>query len=447
MRRLPIRARLTVVFASAMAIVLAVVGGLLYVRLGASLEEQLDERLEARAEQLSVLAGSSGSPRLLEGGEEDFAQVVGPDGAVMANTPGLEDPLLSEAERARIREGRIVVEKEVAAVDDEAEQARVLALALEDGTLILAGESLEDRDEALAGLLAQLLVLGPIALALAAGAGYVLAGAALRPVGAMRRRAGEISADTSGRRLPMPEARDEIFRLGETLNEMIDRLDEGLRRERRFVADAGHELRTPLALLRTELELARRRPRSQADLEQALDSAVEEVDRLSRLAEDMLVLASTEEGRLPLDESEFPVRELLEGVARRFGARAAAAGRTLELSTPAPTTLRGDRLRLEQALGNLVDNALRHGNGPIRLAAAARNGSLALRVSDAGAGFPPQFIPRAFERFSRVDEARARGGAGLGLAIVDAVARAHGGSVEAANEPRGGAVVTVVLPG
>jgi len=445
MSRLPIRARLTVVFAVTMAIVLAAVGGLLYVRLGASLEEQLDERLEARAEQL---AGSSGTPRALEGGEEEFAQVVGAHGAVLAATPGLEDvPLLSEDERARARDGRLAVEKEVASGDDEAEKARLLAFPGENGRLILVGGSLEDRDEALVGLLGQLLVLGPVALALAAGAGYVLAGAALRPVGAMRRRADEISADTSARRLPVPEARDEIFRLGETLNEMLDRLDEGLRRERRFVADAGHELRTPLALLRTELELARRRPRSQAELERALDSTAEEVDRLSRLAENMLVLASAEEGRLPIDETEFPVRELLESVARRFEARATAAGRALELSAPTRITLKGDRLRLEQALGNLVDNALRHGSGQVRLDAAARNGLVELRVSDEGVGFPPEFISRAFERFSRADAARGRGGAGLGLAIVDAVARAHGGSAKAANETGGGAAVTVVLPG
>jgi two-component system, OmpR family, sensor kinase len=447
MRRLPIRARLTLVFALAMAVVLAAVGALLYVRLGASLDEQLDERLEARAGLLAQLVRGGGPPRALEGGEEEFAQVVGPDGAVLAATPGLADaPLLSEGELARARERRLVIEKELASGADEAEESRLLVSSVDDGTLILVGGSLEDRDEALAGLLAQLLVLGPVALVLASGAGYLLAGAALRPVAAMRRRAGEISADTSGRRLPLPDAHDEVFRLGETLNEMLARLEEGLRRERRFVADAGHELRTPLALLRTELELARRRPRSQEELEHALDSAAEEVDRLTRLAEDMLVLASTEEGRVRLRESDVSVRELLEGVALRFGARAAAAGRALVLSTPSQTTLRGDRLRLEQALGNLVDNALRHGDGPIRLEAAPRNGSLELSVSDEGAGFPPTFIAGAFERFSRADEARTRGGAGLGLAIVDAVARAHGGSVRAGNETGGGAVVTIVLP-
>jgi two-component system OmpR family sensor kinase len=415
MSRLPIRIRLTLVFALAMAIVLAAVGAFVYIRLGTALEEQLDESLEARAVTLADAVRRGELPRPLPAGEEEVAQVLGPDGRVLAATPGLGDkPLRSDGD------------------------TRVLTRRAEGGLLIAVGGSLEDRDEALAGLLTQLLLGGPVALLLAAAAGYLLAGAALRPVEAMRRRAGEISADTSGRRLPLPAARDEVFRLGETLNAMLDRLDAGLRRERRFVADASHELRTPLAILRTELELALRRPRSEPELAHALRSAAEEVERLTRLAEDLLVLASSEDGRLVLDESEFQLRELLDGVARRFAARA-----SLEVESP-ERAVTADRLRLEQALGNLVENALRHGAGSVRLEAAAENGSLVLRVSDHGPGFPQDFLPRAFERFSRADEARSRGGAGLGLAIVDAVAGAHGGTATASND--GGAVVALVLP-
>jgi signal transduction histidine kinase len=225
---------------------------------------------------------------------------------------------------------------------------------------------------------------------------------------------------------------------------MLDRLDAGLRRERRFVADAGHELRTPLALLQTELELALRRPRSLDELERALRSAAEEVDRLARLADDLLVLASTADGRLPLQTTTFAAGELLAGVARRFRPRAEAAGRALETVSPPDLVLSADRLRLEQALGNLVDNALRHGDGTVRVEAASDGSGVALRVSDGGAGFPAGLLPRAFERFSRADEARSRGGAGLGLAIVEAVAHAHGGRAEAVTD--GGAVVAVRIP-
>lgn len=297
-------------------------------------------------------------------------------------------------------------------------------------------DALGDRDEVLASLLALMLVVGPVALLLAAFAGHRLAGAALRPVESMRREAAEISSETSGRRLPVPVARDEVRRLGETLNEMLERLDEGLLRERRFVADAGHELRTPLSLLLTELELALRRPRSNEELQSAIRSATDEVERLIRLAEALLVLDRSGAAAQP---RELDARELLDAVARRFAARAAAQGRAILVE--AQGQIAGDGDRLEQALGSLVDNALTHGRGTVRLEAERAGEEISLRVSDEGPGFPDDFLPHAFERFSRADEARAGGGAGLGLAIVKAVARAHGGRAVAV-----GATVTIVVP-
>jgi two-component system, OmpR family, sensor kinase len=298
-------------------------------------------------------------------------------------------------------------------------------------------EATEERDETLATLLTLLLVVGPIALLLASLAGYLLAGAALRPVEAMRRGAAEISASTSGRRLPLPPASDEVRRLGETLNAMLARLDEGLERERRFVADAGHELRTPLATLRFELELALRQPRPSEELVAALRSAAEEVERLVRLAEDLLVLSRDGEGGPPLRRTRVEVSDLLETVAARFR----RDDRAIKVVVPAGLVLEADRIRLEQALGNLVDNALRHGRGTVRLLAEAGEGEVVFRVRDEGLGLPPEFAPRAFERFSRADAARSGGGAGLGLAIVAAVARAHGGRVSA-----DGAEVTLAIP-
>ena len=277
--------------------------------------------------------------------------------------------------------------------------------------------------------------------------GYLLAGAALGPVEAMRRRAEEVSSERTGQRLPLPAARDEIRRLGETLNAMLARLEAGIARERRFVADASHELRTPLALLRTELELALRRPRPVAELEQALSSALEEVDRVVRLAEDLLVLARADDGRLGLRRAPIAASDLLESVARRFAARAAAEGRAIEVGEWANGSVLADQLRLEQALGNLVDNALSYGAGTVRLEARLSDGELELRVSDEGAGFPAAFLPHAFERFARADEARGGGSTGLGLSIVQAIARAHDGTARAENGASGGgAVVWMTFP-
>jgi signal transduction histidine kinase len=443
--RLPLRLRLTLVFAVAMAVVLAAVGTFLYVRVGDSLREQVDERLATQAETLAATVVGGDVEPTLPGGEDEFAQVLGRNGEVAAATPGYEEPLLAPEELTAAHDGRVRASLTVAPPgEDEREPARLLAVPAGPSTVVV-GASLEDRADALDGLLAQLLVGGPIALLLAAGAGYVLAGAALRPVEDMRCRAGKISAETSGERLPLPAARDELHRLGATLNAMLDRLDAGLRRERRFVADASHELRTPLSLLRAELDLALRRPRTAEELGAALRSASEEVDRLTLLAEDLLLLAASENGDLPLRPGPVGVHELLDGVASRFSTRAEAAGRQLALGAAAGEVT-ADRLRLEQALGNLVDNALRHGDGRIVLEAFGTDGGTALRVRDEGPGFAPGFVGRAFERFSRDDDARTSAGAGLGLAIVEAVARAHGGEARARNRPEGGSEVTIVLP-
>ncbi|HEU5489919.1 MAG TPA: ATP-binding protein [Gaiellaceae bacterium] len=436
MNRLPIRLRLTLVFALVMAIVLALLGGFLYYRLGSSLDERIADDLESRSATLAELvrAGDAAGlePALLRG-EEGVVQVIGPDGASLLPS---DDPVLAAGELELARHASLRIERA---------GFRLRADPVRD-SVVVVGESLEDRDEALDALLRQMLIALPLALLASSAIGYVVAGAALRPVEAMRRRAAEISSDTPERRLPLPRASDEIRRLGETLNEMLARLDAGLTRERRFVADASHELRTPLASLRTELELVSRRARTQAELESALHSASEEVERLVRLAEALLVLARADDGELGLRVQRHSASDLLDAVARRNRARSAACARELVVSAPRDLDLRGDRERLEQALDGLVDNALLHGGGAVYLDARAEDGSVVLAVSDEGDGFATGFLPHAFERFSRSDAARTAGGTGLGLAIVDAIARAHGGSAQATNGAGGGAHVWIVLP-
>jgi heavy metal sensor kinase len=436
--RLPIRLRLTLVFAVVMAVVFAAVGAILYVRLGDTLDERIADTLEART---SALASTFDVSSPAAAGEEGLAQVLEIDGSIVAgSTVAAERPLLSNDQLAQARTGSIVFDVELTS-----EAYRLRATPVDD-RVVVVGEPLDDRDEALAGLLAQLSIVLPLALLVSSAIGYLVAGAALRPVEAMRRDAAEISADTPERRLPLPRAHDELYRLAETLNEMLERLDAGLERERRFVADASHELRTPLAALRTELELAARRPRTQAELEAALGSAGEEVDRLVRLAEDLLVLARAEDDGLVLDIGRHDVRAVLDAVAARNDARAVLERRTLAVSAPAGLVVVGDRRRLEQALEALVDNAFRHGTGTVRLEGSGADDEVVLEVADEGQGFPPEFLPHAFERFSRADEARSGGGAGLGLAIVQAIAVAHGGAAGAAMGAGGGTAVWISVP-
>jgi heavy metal sensor kinase len=449
MSRIPVRLRLTLAFALAMAVVLGGVGALLYLRLGDSLSAQLDKTLQTRAQAVSALVRETGGDTVLApGDDEGFAQILEPGGALLASSrPVGPQALVSQRELSRAGASPLFLRHD-SVPGLEGEPARLLVTPVEAQgrrLFVVVGALLEDREEALEGLLGELLVVGPLALLLASLAGYLLAAAAIRPVEAMRRRAAEISSERPGRQLPLPKARDEIRRLGETLNAMLGRLEAGLERERRFVADASHELRTPLALLQTELELALRRPRSNEELQEALRSAAAEVDRLTRLAEDLLVLARMEEDGIPLRRATLVPADLLEAVARRFVARAASEGRSIEVAATANEAILGDRIRLEQALGNLVDNSLRHGAGKIRLEAERRDGRIELRVSDEGTGFPADLLPRAFDRFTRADEARSDGASGLGLAIVEAIARAHGGKAHAVNGTEG-AAVSLSLP-
>jgi signal transduction histidine kinase len=435
--RLPVRIRLALVFSVAMALVLAGAGWFAYARAGSDLDRALDQQLQGRAQDLSALIRRGGSlgttdGRLVEHGES-FAQLLRPDGGVVDATPPLgRASLLRAEERARVRHpGVFINRRSVPGLD---EPARMLAVPL-SGEILVAGATRENRAEILASLRDAFLIGGPLALVLASAAGYLLAGAALRPMEAMRRRAAEISASSLDERLPVSEGRDEVARLGRTLNAMLARLESGVARERRFVADASHQLRTPLALLKAELDLALGRARSADELRAALTAAAETSDQLSRLAEDLLLLARAEEGRVELKRDQVDVADLLQNVGDRFGVEVDAA----------PIVLSADRLRLEQALGNMVDNALRHGGGRVTLSAEARNGTTELHVLDEGAGFPEGFVSRAFERFSRVDAGLA-GGSGLGLAIVETIASAHGGRAHAANRAGGGADVWLALP-
>jgi two-component system OmpR family sensor kinase len=260
----------------------------------------------------------------------------------------------------------------------------------------------------------------------------------------LRRRAAAVTPGEPSE-LPVPPSGDEVSRLAATLNDMLARLHAAFEHERRFVADASHELRTPLALLRTELDLALRRPRSREELESALRSAAEETQRLSRLADDLLLIARADQGPLPMRREVVAAGDLLADAATRFASRASSLGRELRVE-PTDLEVDADPLRAGQALVNLVDNALTHGDGTVQLAAEERNGLVELHVRDEGDGFPAEFRTRAFDRFSRADEARSRGGSGLGLSIVELVGRAHGGGAGIAQRPQGGADVWLTLP-
>jgi signal transduction histidine kinase len=451
MSRVPIRLRVTLAFALVSAVVLGALGYFIYARFDAELSEQIDQSLRTHGDDIAslVAAGDLARNAKLLGREESFAQVLTAEGRTYATTPQLgANPQITPAEAARAgRESFLVTRPHVRSLTGQARLlARPAAGPRGESFVVVTAASLDDRNESLANLRTLLLIGIPVALLLASMAGYVVSGRALRPVEAMRRRAAAVSAAEPDQRLPLPEADDEIRRLGDTLNGMLGRLEAAIERERAFVDDASHELRTPLAMHKTELELAVRYAKTPEEMRAAMMSAIVEVDRLIELAEDLLVLARSAEGNLALDLRPVGVADLLGDVRERFSARMGEAGRRLVLEPADGLTVEGDRLRLDQALSNLVENAIQHGGGEITVRASEREEDVAIHVEDRGPGFAPEFIGRAFERFSLGDPSRRGDGTGLGLAIVEAIARAHRGSAHAANRDGDGADVWIELP-
>ncbi len=440
---------MTLAFAAGMAVVLLVVGLLIYVRYKDELTSSVDQNLGSRATDITTLLRESDSYNdILATDRERYAQILTPSGRVLDTTAvhrGRSALPSSDLREARI--GAVSLERGgIPSVDGTARLYAIPVTVHGRRVIVVTGISLDERDDALRSLRTLLLLGGPTALLLALIVGYAAVAASLRPVEAIRRQAAEISAVDGTQRLPVPIANDELRRLGETLNQMLARLETALERERSFVDDASHELRTPLAMHRAELEVALRYSGTADELRAAIASAIEEVDRLSQLTEDLLVLARSDKGQLATQLERVQVGVLLETVRDRILARADAGGRPLDVEEADDLAVDADRPRLEQALGNLIDNALRHGEGPIRLSVRHDDSRVELHVSDAGHGFPPQFLGHAFERFSRPDSARAGTGTGLGLAIVEAIAEAHGGTAGAANQDSGGADVWIVIP-
>ncbi|HEY2480021.1 MAG TPA: ATP-binding protein [Solirubrobacterales bacterium] len=415
--RLPVRLKLTLAFTVAIAAVLVATALFLYLRLRTELDNRIDQSLEARLELVSTrLENGGGGARALTRevarGEEGsgFVQIVLPGSrTVVGAREGLGDePVLESSDLRRLAEDGGTYDLQSG--QPELGPIRIAAAPVAVGAhyyIVAVGAPLEERNEALSNVRTLLLIGGPVALILAALTGWVVIGLALRPV-----------------------------------DRMLVRLEDGLRRERTFVADASHELRTPLTQLKMELELMRReRPRGD-EFDAALAAAIGDTDRLATLSEDLLVLARADRDRLPVSREEVDLGALLAAVAARYPADPVeVVGKAGEKRM----TVRADRARLEQALGNLVDNALAHGAPPVRLSAVRRGAGVELHVTDAGGGFPPDFLPQAFDRFSQVSPGDEGSGTGLGLAIVRAIAEAHGGTAVVANRD-GGADIWLALP-
>lgn len=445
---MPIRVRLAGLFAFG-ALLVAFVGGAVFLHLlGADLLRSIDRSLSAASAPVvqTVADTGPGTPDLPDatasGPGGIFTEVVTPQGAVVSSS--LTRPLIAGDVLAGARLRRTLT---------SVGRLRVLATPVRRRGgiwVVIAADSLTPRAQALARVRTGLILAAPVVVVLGTTAAWLLAGGALRPVERMRRSAADIRANDSTGRVPVPRTGDELEALARTLNDLLGRLHAALEVRRRLVADAGHELRGPLAVLRAELELADRPARSRAELLDAVRLAAAETHRLSRLADDLLFLARSDAGALLVSPVDQALRPVLQGAvaARQRQANERNIDLTLEVDPLLHCRVDADRLR--HAVDNLLDNALRltPPGGAIAVVADPADGGVLIEVTDDGPGFPPAFLPHAGEPFRRTDDARSdgAGGSGLGLAIVRAVAQAHGGSATVANHDPKGALVAVRLP-
>ncbi|WP_102418798.1 ATP-binding protein [Mycobacterium sp. 4858] len=434
-RRWPIRIRLTAAFTVVTGLLLFAVASLTAAHTKGSLDTAITESLSTQLANLRPIAADDDP--VLAGGDPDTAQqIVGPEGRVLAATSNLGGQnALTPSQLESARRGILVTDQ--SRLGNLPAPLRLAAGPAPGGRVVVAAQSLADRDAAVADLRNELAVSFPLLLLATAVGAYLLAAAALRPVERMRTRAAGISAGNADARLPVPPARDEIRDLGTTFNELLQRLQDALERERQFVVDAGHELRTPLSLLTTELELALRRPRSNPELVDALSSALQETTRLSRLARDLLAVADA--GRRP-DPPIVDLSTALSAIGERYRR---SLGDRLVIDCPAGQYIRAHPDDLDRVIGNLIDNAAQHGAPPITIRVRTAADGVEIHVADQGTGFPPGFLPYAFRRFSCADTARTAGGTGLGLAIVDTLTQRNHGTVTAENRVGGGAEITV----
>ena len=439
---------MTAGFAIVISVLFAAIGIGLYLTVAAALLDEVDTGLRlrmatVRTDELAHLNDPGTSSRGLVEPGEGLVQVLATDSTVLQTSPAsLPDAVLSAHDIQRVTAPTTFQRK----IPGIADTARLLAVPGRVGArpvVIVAGASMQDRADTLRLVTLFLGIAAPLAVLLASAAGWRIAGTALNPVERMRRQASAVAVSGLDRRLTVPPGNDEIARLGRSLNEMLDRLQDVFAAERHFLDTASHELRTPLATLRTELDLALARPRTLAQTRAALLSASQEADHLARLAEDLLVLSRAVQGQLPVHRTETSLGDLVTASVARWGPRAAEADVSL-VSSVAQIQTYVDALRMRQAIDNLLDNAIRHcrPGGDVRIDVRITNGAAEISVSDDGAGFPadaPALQPDAGAQSHPA-------GFGLGLTIVRAIVESHGGTLRLANRPEGGAVVVLAVP-
>ena len=453
---MPIRLRLTAWYALLLAIIVAAVGTFVAVRLRSDLTDSIDARLRPAVHQVATGYGREGGPEFKDtsatvlSGERAAAQVLAPDGTVLlaqgdsvATQPLLAGDELARATRAPFSGASVRQD----AANGGFRVAAEPVVRKGRRTVVVAAESMAPVESSVHRVETLLVIALPVALLLTAAGGWWLARRALLPVEQMTRDAERIEVESLDERIAEPGTHDEIGHLAQTLNAMLARIRTAVAQQRQLVDDASHELRTPLAAMRSELDVSLRADDLDPAARATLESVREDVDRLSRIVDDLLTLATADEHGLTLATEAVDVA----GVAQRAaaGVRPLADRHSVDVDVSGDAAIvSADPERLRQAIGNMIENAVKFSPpGAAVLVRTAMNGdSVHVTVADEGPGVAKADRERIFERFFRGDSARGRGGSGLGLAIAQEIVAAHGGQIHVEPRTPRGSVFSIVIP-
>jgi heavy metal sensor kinase len=469
-----LRLQLAAWYTIAFAVLLLLTGAVFYQYLERSLEASLDTDLQIRAQQTESLfvlqngtltlrdltvalpgfGTSTSEPQtpLSDDDQGALVRLLDAHGRLLGETPAFRALRVPAESWTQPLQGTPWQGTVLSTGDQEVRlYSRTLTTGGKTVAVIQVGESLFTLHTLLHQLVAALLVVGFLVLASCAVGSYWLAGRSFAPIQRLAETARKIKAGDLHQRVPVPPVRDEVQYLAITLNSMLDSLDQSFSRQRRFVADASHELRTPVAVIRNKAEVALLRPRSQDDYGTVLYSIHAETERLSHLISDLLALARGDEGQARFEREMVRLDQLVESVGANAEGLAEERGIGLSVQASQPVTLIGDEARLIQVILNLLDNAIRstEPGGQVLLSLQATSSEAQLAVRDTGIGIAPEHLPHLFERFYRADPSRRRdfgSGTGLGLAIVEWIVRAHGGSIVVESQMGRGSCFTVTLP-
>ena len=460
---LPIRWRLTLLYAGILSLILIVSASGVYVYFRNSLQRSIDAKIKSIGDVISSSMTEIPDPNLFGNFERylemvlgrkpkgKFIQIMDSSGKIGAKMSDIEEGNLptSFSVLERALSGEVVYET----ITGTRSRTRMITIPIMDSkkvtSIVQVGTSLEDFDETMRRLLIIMIIIIPTSISVTVGVGYYMAKKALKPVDQIRRAAVRISSHNLDSRIDIGARKDELGRLAQTFNEMISRLKDAFQRINQFSIDVSHELKTPLTILKGETEVAIRKDREKDEYVRLLGSHLEEIDRMTRIVDDLLLLSKAETGEMKLNIEEIDLRDLVVDVYMDMKIFAEKKSVELVVGNLQDTRLKGDELKLRRMLINLMDNGIKYTQtgGRVEVSSDLIDGYARIHVKDNGIGIGENDVRYVFDRFYRADRSRKReSGSGLGLSICKWIAEAHKGTIEVESQVSRGSLFSIKLP-